>query len=71
METMIRSRATVKRMTRLKAFALPAVMACTLALPAFAQSADQGGHSRRNVESKASADSTAVTVGEEAMLGNG
>jgi protein CpxP len=43
METMITSRAPVKRMTKLKAFALPAVMACTLAMPAFAQSADQGG----------------------------
>ena len=29
-------------MTRLKSFALPAVMACTLSMPAFAQSADQG-----------------------------
>jgi periplasmic protein CpxP/Spy len=41
METMI-TRAPVKRMTRLKSFALPAVMACTLTMPAFAQSVDQG-----------------------------
>lgn len=43
METMITSSAPVKRMTRLKTFVLPAVMACTLAVPAFAQSADQVG----------------------------
>jgi periplasmic protein CpxP/Spy len=42
METMITSRAPVKRMTRLRSFALPAVMACTLTMPAFAQSVDQG-----------------------------
>jgi protein CpxP len=40
---MITAKTPVKRMARLKSFALPAVMACTLAMPAFAQSADQGG----------------------------
>ena len=33
---------TLKRMTRLGSIALPAVMACTLAMPAFAQTSDQG-----------------------------
>jgi protein CpxP len=33
---------TQKRMTRLGSFTLPAVMACTLALPVFAQTTDQG-----------------------------
>jgi len=42
METKITSRAPVKRMTRLRSFALLAVMACTLTMPAFAQSVDQG-----------------------------
>jgi periplasmic protein CpxP/Spy len=43
MEKIIAAKTPVKRMTRLKSFALPAVMACTLSIPAFAQSADQGG----------------------------
>jgi protein CpxP len=33
---------TKKRMTRLGSFGLPAVMACTLAMPVFAQTTDQG-----------------------------
>jgi periplasmic protein CpxP/Spy len=41
MENMITTTTRVKRMTRLKSFVLPAVMACTLSMPAFAQSADQ------------------------------
>jgi protein CpxP len=41
MKRMIPITTRVNRMTRLKSFALPAIMACTLALPAFAQSADQ------------------------------
>jgi len=41
MEKIIAAKIPVKRMTRLKSFALPAVMACTLSMPAFAQSADQ------------------------------
>src|SRR3990172_2400137 len=43
MEKIITAKTPVKRMTRLKSFALPAVMACALSMPAFAQSADQGG----------------------------
>jgi len=43
MEKIITAKTPVKRMTRLKSFALPALMACTLSTPAFAQSADQGG----------------------------
>jgi periplasmic protein CpxP/Spy len=43
MEKTITSKSSMKRMTRLTSFALPAVMACTLAVPAFTQSADQGG----------------------------
>ena len=43
MEKIIAAKTPVKRMARLKSFALPAVMACTLSMPAFAQSADQGG----------------------------
>ena len=71
MENIITTTTRVKRMTRLTSFALPAVMACTLSMPAFAQSVDQASPSRRNPENKASADSTAVTVGEAAMFGNG
>jgi len=43
MEQMITTTTRVKRMTRLKSFALPTLLACTLAMPAFAQSTDQGG----------------------------
>jgi periplasmic protein CpxP/Spy len=42
MENMIATRTRVNRMTRLKSFALPTLMACTLVIPsAFAQSIDQ------------------------------
>lgn len=43
MEKTITDKTSRKRMTRLASFALPAIMACTLAMPAFTQSADQGG----------------------------
>jgi protein CpxP len=45
METTITGKTSLKRMTKLTSFALPAVMAFTLAMPAFTQSADQGGQS--------------------------
>ena len=41
MEKTITPKTSPKRMTRLTSFALPAVMACTLVMPAFTQSADQ------------------------------
>ena len=46
MEKTITGKTSMKRMTWLRSFALPAVMACTLAMPAFAQSTDQGGQPR-------------------------
>jgi protein CpxP len=43
MEKTITGKTSLKRMTRLMSFALPAVMAFTLAMPAFTQSTDKGG----------------------------
>jgi protein CpxP len=43
MKNMITPTTRVKLMTGFKSLALPAVMVCTLSMPAFAQSADQGG----------------------------
>lgn len=43
METTNTGKSSLKRMTRLTSLALPAVMACTLAMPAFTQTADPGG----------------------------
>jgi len=43
MEKTITGKTSLKRMTRLMSFALPAVMAFTLAVPSFTQSTDQGG----------------------------
>jgi protein CpxP len=49
MENMTTATARVKRMTRLKSFALPALMACTLAIPsASAQSTDQANPQPQN-----------------------
>ena len=70
MEKTITGKTPLKRMTKLTSFALPAVMAFTLAMPAFTQSAIKAAN-RRNPESKGSADSTADMVVEEAMVWNG
>lgn len=43
METRITVKSSLKGLTRLNSFALPAIMGCVLAMPVFAQSADQGG----------------------------
>ena len=46
MEKTITSKTSLRPMTSLTSFALPAVMACALAVPAFSQSVDQGGQAR-------------------------
>ena len=71
METMITTSTRVKRMTRLKSFVLPAVMACTLSMPAFAQSVDQTSPQPQDPGKRTFGGFHGRHGREEAMFGNG